>query len=43
LDGLADIPFSKEIEDCMMEAGGVWNKDGMLSLNSGTRFYTVMI
>jgi len=26
-----------------MEAGMVWNKDGMLSLDSGTRFYTVRI
>jgi len=37
LDGLVDIPFPKEIEDYMMEAGGLWNEDAMQSLDSGTR------
>lgn len=37
LDGLADIPFPKEIEDYMMEAGGPWNDDVMQALDNGTR------
>jgi len=37
LDGIADIPFPKEVEDYMMEAGGQWNEDNMQALDSGTR------
>lgn len=37
LDGLADIPFPKEIEDYMMEATGQWNEDIMQSIDDGTK------
>lgn len=37
LDGLTDIPFPKEVEDYMMEAGGLWNEDVMQSLDSDTK------
>jgi len=37
LDGLADIPFPKEVEDYMMETGGLWNEKDMQSLDSGTK------
>lgn len=37
LDGLADIPFPKEIEDYMMVADELWNEDVMQSLDSGIR------
>lgn len=37
LDGLADIPFPKEIEEYMIEAGVPWNDDVMEAMDSGTR------
>jgi len=37
LDGLADIPFPKEVEDYMMETGGLWNEKDIQSLDSGTK------
>lgn len=37
LDGLADIPFPKEIEDYMAEAGVPWNDDVMQAMDNGTR------
>lgn len=37
LDGLVDIPFPKEVEDYMTEAGGLWNEDVMQAVDIGTR------
>lgn len=37
LDGLADIPFPKEIEVYMMEATERWSEDVIQALDSGTR------
>lgn len=37
LDALEAIPFPKEIEDYMLDVGGVWNEDVMQSIESGTR------